>query len=527
MDPTHVDSQSDTNATGRSFSVDVSRPPPAKVEDEVDQLAQSMKHCDPVGARADSDTLSAGESKPKNPKKKAKSKNKNKSKTKKPKPSGFEENFADTPLTRAEHAEEVNDLYHRSRPFSEYVFMSEHEATAVTKFIRRIEACIQRYRARRRMDSVRKDIFDKYLALGGINTGPKMFGGGMDQRDLEERDAEEIANMAAIDHVPNDKTSAGQEGSRWVVDFEGIVRCFFSCTVPDHLDITNPEKVKTITNIVTNFLNYVLYHNVCPEYEGQVYAAREICKKAEVELVKIDQVTRLLPGKFNAACSTLYGGFYKDLYSSDHEVMEDDEIVGMSDKEAEVAIKTALAALGTEPQIDMVEKGTKIQVVSKEEIFFEVTEITLPDEETKQFYDGQLLGKFKPLGRMQAKLWANPYAPPVDMSDDEESPESIPKEKVYEFWLEEDILLACFLGMKVQAVVRETNIGIQYFDLATQVNCSFFMNVENELMTGWKEPKALKRGERRQGQGQGQDAGEEEADDGEPTQPPKKMEEWN
>ena len=43
---------------------------------------------------------------------------------------------------------------------------------------RRIETAIQRYAAKRNMNSIRKNIFDKYLINGGVEAGPKMFSGG-------------------------------------------------------------------------------------------------------------------------------------------------------------------------------------------------------------------------------------------------------------------------------------------------------------------------------------------------------------
>lgn len=43
---------------------------------------------------------------------------------------------------------------------------------------RRIETAIQRYAAKRNMNSIRKNIFDKYLVNGGVEAGPNMFSGG-------------------------------------------------------------------------------------------------------------------------------------------------------------------------------------------------------------------------------------------------------------------------------------------------------------------------------------------------------------
>lgn len=69
-------------------------------------------------------------------------------------------------------------------------------------------------------------MFDKYLALGGIKTGSKMFSGGFDQRNLDDKDAKEIATMAAVDFVDQGMHDAGRDGSAWTVNFEGIAKSF-------------------------------------------------------------------------------------------------------------------------------------------------------------------------------------------------------------------------------------------------------------------------------------------------------------
>ena len=100
-------------------------------------------------------------------------------------------------------------LSHRSRTFSE-----------------RIETAIQRYKAKRNLDSEKKDVFDKYMSFGGIDTGPKMFSGGLDAKMLDEHDAKEIRDITATDFVGSDKANVGKDSSVWTVDFEGIVKGF-------------------------------------------------------------------------------------------------------------------------------------------------------------------------------------------------------------------------------------------------------------------------------------------------------------
>lgn len=89
-------------------------------------------------------------------------------------------------------------------------------------FVRRIEICIQRYRGRRKFHSEKADIFNSYLTLGGVENGPRMFSGGLDMGSLSELDAEQIADITAIDSTDRIKN----EPEAWVVDWEGVVSGF-------------------------------------------------------------------------------------------------------------------------------------------------------------------------------------------------------------------------------------------------------------------------------------------------------------
>lgn len=93
-------------------------------------------------------------------------------------------------------------------------------------FSERIETAIQRYKAKRNFDSEKKDVFDKYMSFGGIDTGPKMFTGGLDANMLDEHDAKEIRDITATNFVGSDKANIGKDSSIWTVDFEGVVKGF-------------------------------------------------------------------------------------------------------------------------------------------------------------------------------------------------------------------------------------------------------------------------------------------------------------
>lgn len=144
------------------------------------------------------------------PKKKKKKKS---GKNKKPPITGFEEGYCELPMTPAEHMEEKLNLYDPSR-----------------SFVERVQHCIQRYRARRKFDEKRSNIFSKYLSLGGVDSGVKAFGGGLDKEILAESTAAEIAEMTATDYIRAGtgriKFYDGSDSEHWVVDFEGIVKGF-------------------------------------------------------------------------------------------------------------------------------------------------------------------------------------------------------------------------------------------------------------------------------------------------------------
>lgn len=69
-------------------------------------------------------------------------------------------------------------------------------------------------------------------------------------------------------------------------------------------------KLGTVT--IKNFLNYLLYHDVCPEYKENINAARVSCDIATKQLWDNHRFVANGPGDFNKACSMLFGGYYFD-----------------------------------------------------------------------------------------------------------------------------------------------------------------------------------------------------------------------
>ncbi len=239
-----------------------------------------------------------------------------------------------------------------------------------------------------------------------------------------------------------------------------------------------------------------------------VMAALRLCTQAEKELRLIGEVSRLLPGDFNIAASTLYGGSYhrlqndyaqwddkEPLFGPDDPASRDKKIMGMTVAEADRIFKTGIAFSGTYEHFRQI-MAMQCFVVEQEFRSMEVCEIVFPSEEKRK----KLLGAKDEfghsgfaLGILKVKHWDSPDAQEEDMSDDGgEDPGGSSKgmadSAIDSFWLEENILEKCFIGMKMKATVRKLSIGLNYIDEIMRVECSFYTYLETERLDRWKEP---------------------------------------
>jgi Argonaute siRNA chaperone (ARC) complex subunit Arb1 len=355
-----------------------------------------------------------------------------------------------------------------------------------------------------------RDVFLTYLSYGGVATGPNMFQGGNKKADLEGMDKDELAETMAQTSLTDDKDNIGKDTSVWAVDFEGVMKGFLSRRAPYYYGFETREQVDTITKVLSNFMNYLLHHDVCPEYAADVLAARNICKTANAEIWACAEAQRWLPGDFNIACSTLFDGSYSKLYDGTMTWMPEESglkgFVGMTGDVAREVVKFAVAGVASEEVYQawykMATEDTIETVEVHQEAGFEITAIDKVDEETRAFYREQS-AEYRPVGKIRTKPWTNPEGPPEDLtveekeasqretSNDEFSGKST--EPVYEFFIEEAVLQYLFVGMKIEATIRKLNCGVWFFDEVLRAFCSFDIYLCNELMVGWKEPRAINR----------------------------------
>lgn len=118
------------------------------------------------------------------------------------KPTGFEEYYADAPVTPAEYADERR-LYDPDE-----------------SFVERIETAIRRFASRRKFHQQYKAVFDSFLKFGGVETDPAPFGGGLTKQDMAGMTKTEIA-IAKCNYTVNPDVSNGDD---FVIDFEAVAK---------------------------------------------------------------------------------------------------------------------------------------------------------------------------------------------------------------------------------------------------------------------------------------------------------------
>ena len=241
--------------------------------------------------------------------------------------------------------------------------------------------------------------------------------------------------------------------------------------------------------MIRNFLNYLLHHDVCPEYKDQINAARTTCDLAEKELWYISQATSSLPGDFNMACSTIFGGYYENTYVGDQEWAKGLGLNGgMSPEKARKVFKFGLAAHGNEELVKEFNyhvSSHQVRVVEVIETGLEITELIPGDKDVQELYAN--FPGLHPIGKLKGKTWFLPAPRQDDLTEEEEANPPLKEIKEYTLWVEDKVLVKCFVGMKLEAVIRKLSFGVYYLDNILGIFCSFYDVLPNEFMLGWRE----------------------------------------
>ena len=383
------------------------------------------------------------------------------------------------------------------------------------------------------MSSERRDIFYKYLAYGGVDISPNMFQSTTDL-DQSSMSKDELAMAMSKVSIGSDKYDLQSPQALYAVDFLACMQAFLSRHAAALYGFETYDQVGLVTTTLERFMDYLLQHDVCPEYKTEVQDARDCCRAATSELWACAEAYRWLPGDFNIACSTLFGGVYSENYDGEarwnDEPNEQATFVGMAPEQAIQIVKFGVAGAASEAVyqkylniVNSNDEQQRFQVVSRQrDVGFTITKIFQPTKDCIRLYKSQS-AEFRPVGRIIALPWVNPDAPPEDLTPTERvnlnsssatspykssrlqqpfTPEDLGKPKLeeitdrsmeeYTFFIELPLVSQLRVGMHLEATIYELNCGIWWFDDYRVVYPSFDTYLTNDLMLGWKEPRWLK-----------------------------------
>ncbi|KAK3900526.1 Argonaute complex, subunit Arb1 [Staphylotrichum tortipilum] len=390
---------------------------------------------------------------------------------------GFEEFFCDPPMTPAEYNEEQEIIYPSHRPF-----------------VDRIEECIQRFRARRRIGVDRDVVFSRYLFLGGIDSTTRQFQG---TRNIGDDILDDATKGAVREMTADDVIQRGGDGNRnvrfynpnypehWDVDFTGVTAGFLS----EHLFKmagSGLAEYRMGVEVVLNFLKYVDLHGVCPEYADDVKRAQRVCLQAMDETPVIKELLELVPGVFNT-CLRILHCKPDEVDALDMGGLYESEI-----KDPTFARVSFSTSLGLLYGINRYPLRSRWTLVDTKEQSFEITAITFPTEET--------LAKYKAINKHLAAKFPNDIEPcgaitvrRVIVHDgwDNSMTETIPAEEAgveTQFIFEEKLLRLMRVGMKLTVGVCTLDSGVKFIKYVKAIRPSFHVFLPQELMFNYREP---------------------------------------
>jgi hypothetical protein len=397
--------------------------------------------------------------------------------------------------------EEEQDLYHSWGAHSSHVPTNLTNPRSI-QFVDRILTAISRFERTRKLTPERRNIFYKYLAFGGLTVGPNVGQGGLDLSSLSKVQAAQALSQV---FASEDKRDLDSDTALYDVDFLGCMHGFLSRRARDIFGFETREVCDTVCSTLERFMDYLLQHDVCPEYEQDIHVTRFFLRAAPQEIWDLTEAGRRLPGEFNIACSTVFGGTYAKNYDGETWWGSEEEanvFVGMKEPEATEIVKLGISGVASPEVYEGYARAIKnnemymLEVIAiEEQIGLEVTKMEPPTKEVKKMYFATS-NKFRPMGTITVKPWKNPDAAPEDLTPEEaEAAETAPivENKVeYTFVIEEILQNMLRVGTKFECDVHILRCGLTFIDTVHAAYPSFDEFLANELMVDWKAPKPKK-----------------------------------
>ena len=335
---------------------------------------------------------------------------------------------------------------------------------------------------------------------------------GLSTEQKENMDKTELAAAMSQLSINSDKHDLTSDDRLYDIDFEGCMKSFLSRRAVHIRGFETREAVDTVTTTLERFMDYLLQHEVCPEYKTQILSTRDLCREASIDLWNCAEANRWLPGNFNIACSTLFDGEASRNFDGSTSWAPEDtgraDFIGFTPEMASQIIKFGIAGAASEEvyqqYISIVNDPTNTKAIhvthTEPDIGLEITDIIPASKACINLYRTQS-HNLRPVGHIVAIPWTNPEQPPEDISPSPSptlSPVNVnpapptPPTPSYTIILESPILSLLHPGAKLICTLHHLNIGISYFDAFQAVLPSWDDYAEgNELMIGYKKGRWL------------------------------------
>ncbi|KAG6037760.1 hypothetical protein E4U41_004789 [Claviceps citrina] len=370
---------------------------------------------------------------------------------------GFEEFFADPPLTPDEAAEERLEIY-----------------------APRIQSCIQRFRSRRRLQGDQPLYFNEYLFLGGVDTTQNSFA-GLDHHDLRDLTPAERRDATATDTVhvgssANEQFYSGDQ-EHWTVDFAAVAAGFFSVSL-GQLSGFEKKNLETGIAVVENFLRYVLQHDVCPEHQKNVESALLTCHQARKEWPMLIQLRRDLPGHFNLAAAECFSA----ADPGDWSLLS---FPRPENFDAKAEFLAVCALCGEMETLDAFASGRLAATTEEYARVVQVARVQRPsDSLVENFSALRIQGgshAVEPVGRLYFEAaviedeWAQPTMPSVPETEDQ-------------LWvyLEDRLLANIMPGMKMEIQFVQLTTGLRFIKTISRIVPTFYTFLPQQMMKHYK-----------------------------------------
>lgn len=343
----------------------------------------------------------------------------------------------------------------------------------------RIEECLNRFRARRRLQGNLVHYFDEYLFLGGIDASQRAFQ-GVDPKEYAAATAEEkqqLSNVYGIHGTgDNPKYYSPSKPEHWSVDFSAVVAGYLSEGIPcltwGHCNAET--EMQRAIDVVANFLRYLLQHDVCNEYKDDITNALALCERGREELPLLHGVIKRLPCLFNQATA--------EVAKSGTNIMEGNE----PPTDDEAVFRFGLSFFGPKDACKKLETLKVVRTVAETPCSLEIISIHPPDERTVQ-----LTKVFGVTTEVRDAIKAGVIrCKHVRIRDELCRGDAEPElpDRVEVLVIQSFILDLLRPGFIIRVTIGELNIGLKYMVNLPEILPSFYRFLPQLLMRKYKVP---------------------------------------